>query len=306
MIEMKTLVNSYLRIVGGVLLMGALLTLSAAALQQVDVSPPEQAASRITIVPRGTFSVRIWTDRTAYRLGDPVRVYFRVTRNAYVYIFDTEPDGVTHQILPNFYDQENYVRGGITYSIPDASYELRVTGPAGWETLRIVAVEQRCWVLDEYERGFRRSAPFPERPAGATALREKLERYIDQSKTEPSQLRREGELKIAPYPYPYVRPYYCESSTSFEVLGGYRVREPQREDFGELTITSKPSGARVYVDGSYEGTTPQTLDLSSGSHEVVLVKPGYESWRTTVFVDPGGRQRLKARLVPHSWTPWRD
>jgi len=120
------------------------------------------------------FDVDVWTDRQVYNLNDLVRVYFRVTRPCYVYIFNTDTRGVTHQIFPNYFDRDNLCMPGGSYFIPgadpfDARYNLRVVGPPGTEELRIVAVRYRPVY---YERRFRFSveAPFPVFAEGAKGL----------------------------------------------------------------------------------------------------------------------------------------
>lgn len=55
---------------------------------------------------------------------------------------------------------------------------------------------------------------------------------------------------------------------------------------GFVTIRSYTS-ARIYVDGQYSGTTPKTVKLSSGEHQIRLIADGYEDWTRNV--------RLKSR-----------
>jgi hypothetical protein len=43
-----------------------------------------------------------------------------------------------------------------------------------------------------------------------------------------------------------------------------------------LTITSKPAGARVYLDGADTGETPIKLPATADQHTVALLLPGYE------------------------------
>jgi len=45
---------------------------------------------------------------------------------------------------------------------------------------------------------------------------------------------------------------------------------------GKLTIRSTPSGAKVYLDGTYKGKTPQTLEASPDSHRLALIKAGHK------------------------------
>ena len=65
---------------------------------------------------------------------------------------------------------------------------------------------------------------------------------------------------------------------------------------GTLTLTSSPSGATVYIDGSYYGTTPLTVDLSAGSHRVSMQKSGYDSWSSTVSISSGGSKTVTGNL----------
>jgi hypothetical protein len=44
----------------------------------------------------------------------------------------------------------------------------------------------------------------------------------------------------------------------------------------ELTIVSRPSGAKVYLDGTPVGKTPLKLDASADQHKVALIKPGFK------------------------------
>jgi len=65
-----------------------------------------------------------------------------------------------------------------------------------------------------------------------------------------------------------------------------------------LEISSEPSGAKVYVDGSYEGTTPLTLELSPGTYTVKLTKEEYENYTTTVTLGAGETKSISATLKP--------
>ena len=71
---------------------------------------------------------------------------------------------------------------------------------------------------------------------------------------------------------------------------GSRVRrlalllEPQHS--GTLVVESTPPGAQVEIDGTQRGTTPVTLELPSGSHEIALTRRGITR-RFTVAISPG-------------------
>ncbi|HOX34568.1 MAG TPA: PEGA domain-containing protein [Methanoregulaceae archaeon] len=71
---------------------------------------------------------------------------------------------------------------------------------------------------------------------------------------------------------------------------------PSPRDTGMVSIRSSPSGAAVYVDGDYRGTTPLSVSLYTGSHDVTLRLSGYSDWTSTVYVTAGGSQTLYPSL----------
>jgi len=57
-------------------------------------------------------------------------------------------------------------------------------------------------------------------------------------------------------------------------------------DWAEVTATSEPAGAAVFVDGEERGITPLVFELRSGRHELQIRKAGFKTWRQTVDVEP--------------------
>src|SRR5262249_32452777 len=62
-----------------------------------------------------------------------------------------------------------------------------------------------------------------------------------------------------------------------------------------ISVTSPVAGAEIEVDGVFVGNTPTTVQLSSGSHRVV-VKHGVKSWQRTLQVNSGSTITLNATL----------
>lgn len=57
---------------------------------------------------------------------------------------------------------------------------------------------------------------------------------------------------------------------------------------GALLVESTPSGASIYLDGQYKGTTPYNIDnLSSGIYEIKIKKEDYDEYERQVQVNPG-------------------
>lgn len=62
-----------------------------------------------------------------------------------------------------------------------------------------------------------------------------------------------------------------------------------------VTITSTVAGADIEVDGAFVGSTPTTLQLSVGSHKIV-VTGNNKSWERTLQVNSGSNISLNATL----------
>lgn len=74
--------------------------------------------------------------------------------------------------------------------------------------------------------------------------------------------------------------------------------DPMRRPTGTLVLTANLPDARVAVDGRAAGKTPvQPLPISPGEHEVSLTLDGYEPFRQTVEIEPGGDRELSVTLV---------
>lgn len=86
----------------------------------------------------GNLTVNVWTDKQTYVVGENALIYFTVNQQAYIYIYDLQPDGVVRLVFPNAYSQNNFVAAG-THVLPDAGYKFLITPPTGLEKLQIFA-----------------------------------------------------------------------------------------------------------------------------------------------------------------------
>jgi hypothetical protein len=72
---------------------------------------------------------------------------------------------------------------------------------------------------------------------------------------------------------------------------------------GNISIFSTPSGAGIYLDGSYKGTTPFTITkVLPGSHIIKLTLSQYDDWTTIVNVVEGSTTTVSATLSKKSLT----
>jgi hypothetical protein len=71
---------------------------------------------------------------------------------------------------------------------------------------------------------------------------------------------------------------------------------PARSD-GALEVDSRPTGAKVYLDGKLIGNTPLLLQaVSAGEHAVRLEHDGYRGWSSSVRIVASERNRVTASL----------
>lgn len=258
----------------------------------------------LDLVATAHIDLRLWSERTRYHIGDRASLSFSADRDCRIYIFSTEASGVTRQIFPNAFDTDNTLRAGRVYSIPDRGYELQVNGPPGTDIIHAVATTlNEPWLRDEYGASSRGEA-FPVRPQGADGLKKKL----DQSEKDAATAQRRAasdqktvgpQLGVVPVPPPPPPCSRGEAWLELRILrdgrGGWS--DPSdHEQLGELSIRTSPSMANVYLNESYYGRTPLTVHLPAGRYELEITKPGFERYRSTVHIEPGTEESIRARL----------
>jgi hypothetical protein len=65
-----------------------------------------------------------------------------------------------------------------------------------------------------------------------------------------------------------------------------------------LTIEASIQNCDIDVDGKFVGSTPSTLNLSQGNHDILLMKPGYKDWSRSMMVGSGS-VRIMADMLPN-------
>jgi hypothetical protein len=69
--------------------------------------------------------------------------------------------------------------------------------------------------------------------------------------------------------------------------GAAAAAAPDNSSKARLQVTSTPPGADIEVDGAFVGSTPSSLELTTGDHNVVIVKNGYKQWTRTIRITGG-------------------
>ncbi|GGK29226.1 hypothetical protein GCM10008955_23770 [Deinococcus malanensis] len=145
-----------------------LLALTASVLGTLVTSAlaaPKLSAQSIIVNPvQTTLQARVWVNRDpsgartpVYYVGDRITLYTTVDENAYVYLFNINPDGTADQILPNRISGSNYVRAGQTRAFPASGdqFTFDVAGPEGLNRVLVIASRRPLNLseLSTYQQG---------------------------------------------------------------------------------------------------------------------------------------------------------
>jgi hypothetical protein len=66
-----------------------------------------------------------------------------------------------------------------------------------------------------------------------------------------------------------------------------------------VTVTSKPCGATIYIDGIEVGRTPMSFPMPTGRYTLILLAPGHQQFTQRILV-PEAPLKIEASLVPES------
>lgn len=75
------------------------------------------------------------------------------------------------------------------------------------------------------------------------------------------------------------------------------VSTPAAPATASVTFKSEPDGAEIELDGAFVGSTPTTLQVPAGPHNIT-VKKGAVNWTRSMQIQPGGSITLNAPLSP--------
>lgn len=230
----------------------------------------EQAVPQGIIVspPESPLSVKIWTEFQLYSPGEAVRIHLRLSRDAYVYVYDIAPDGKVTLLFPNGFSRNNFLRAGehVLPEVPDYSFVVEET--LGTETLQVLALTKPIPLLELSAQDLD-EAPFPKFTVQAEKLKPRVEQLI-QITVEPDE--------------------WAADWAQFVVVPAV----------SHLFIDTEPPGAQVFLDGELRGQSPLQLDLPPGRVRVRIVKEGYVPWSRTLTLQNRSFEELHVRLAPPS------
>ncbi|HDS29225.1 MAG TPA: DUF4384 domain-containing protein, partial [Candidatus Acetothermia bacterium] len=210
--------------------------------------------------PSGELEVRIWVDKPAYQLGEQITIRYSVNKPAYIYIWDIQPDGVAHRLFPypsSTAPQTPVQAGEHILAPPPGSPAWIIAPPTGTEYLQILATTS---------------------PVNPFA-------YFS---SDPAQFQAQIQAQILG-----ILPANEQSwdFTSFDILNTPPPSYPR------LNINSSPSGASIFIDGTYVGYTPRTVYVEQGLRRITISKPGYTTWQSIYLLFGSGTRTINATLT---------
>ena len=112
---------------------------------KTQVIPDEKAMKKAKDTalddPSLPLTVKVWTDKEAYREGEKIKIYLQGNKPFFAKVIYLDSGKNNLQLLPNPYRQDNYFQGGVIYGIPSGTdkFELEVNPPFGEESIMIYA-----------------------------------------------------------------------------------------------------------------------------------------------------------------------
>ncbi|MEJ2642513.1 MAG: serine/threonine-protein kinase, partial [Desulfosarcinaceae bacterium] len=154
---------------------GVSLVLAAAGWWLTVTLPDLQRSPTATIdapedVSMAAQDLSVWSDKPTYRVGEKLHLYYRSTRDGYLFLFHQSADGDTQQIFPLHSDDDNFISAQLTYTLPDPSHNFNYVAspPVGQERILAHMIEGRDEALAWQAKLAEGVSPPPE------ALTEKL------------------------------------------------------------------------------------------------------------------------------------
>jgi hypothetical protein len=93
------------------------------------------------------------------------------------------------------------------------------------------------------------------------------------------------EIIIGTYEITLKKANYATVKTTAEVKENERTKvNEDLSNFREITITSNPSGASLYLNGNFEGTTSRKLTTNFGKNTIRLTRTGYNDFEDSFSV----------------------
>ena len=209
---------------------------SAAQPEGIIVQPNEQ-----------DFSIQINTDRQIYSPTERLQISVDLSHDAFVYIYDINPEGNVNLIYPNGFSKVNFLKAG-KHRLPETDeYSLLISGPFGVERLQALAVLQPMPILELTSQKDLDVHIFPLLSTDPAELKPQVQELIE-IHAEPGEWAADWtELHITP-------------------------------PLATLSVNTYPEGAYVFIDDQFMGQSPLSLSVTPGKVNLRLSREGFGDW----------------------------
>ncbi|BBN94036.1 S-layer-like array protein [Deinococcus grandis] len=260
--------------------MKKLLLIPAAMLLSTAAAAPKISAQSIIVNPTQpdlNVSVRVDKDTTgnqnpAYRVGDKISISATVNRDAYVYLFNVNPDGSVDQILPNRLSDSNLVKANTTkvFPAPEDKFNFTVAGPIGQN--KVLALASLTPLnLDQI-----------------SSFKTTQDQFATVNAKNQAGLAQALSIVVNPLPQ-----NSWVSDTAFYTVAG---RTPIST--GSLFVGTNVNNATVILNGQRLGGANVTYsNLKAGSYPIRVQAPGYRDFTTTVAIRGGSTTNVNVEFA---------
>lgn len=284
----------------------------------VQMERPNDEATRLAMgrelpvsgeLERGTLpalDVALLPNRLEYRYGDDVILNFETSRAARVWIFSVDDTGLVRQLLPNAYNRDNLIDGREFYRIPSRAYALAAGPPDGKRRLIIAALDARAEPPYQPEERWDTRYPYPVVPDLDRRLFHLYRAAMDFDWH--MGVRHTADANSRPPTGSYAEDrrtvFFRPPHGTFPQPGGGTEGNiptpiPGKEyQYGRMTVTSSPTRAEVYLDGRYYGKTPLTVDVREDRYDLLIYRPGYQNYSTTMDIRRQRQSEISVKLSP--------
>ncbi|MFC3915649.1 DUF4384 domain-containing protein [Deinococcus metalli] len=260
--------------------MNKILMIPAALLLSTAAAAPKISAQSIIVNPTTpdlSVSVRVDKDTSgqqnpAYKVGEAISISTTVNRDAYVYLFNVNPDGTVDQILPNRLSSENLVKANTTKTFPAEgdSFKYTVAGPIGQN--KVLALASLTPLnLDQI-----------------SSFKTQQDQFATVNAKTQAGLAQALSIVVSPIPQ-----NSWVSDTSF-----YTVAAVNPVATGSLFVGTNVANATVVLNGQRLGGANVTYsNLRAGTFPVRVQAPGFRDYTTTVSIRGGATTNLNVEFA---------
>ncbi|WP_339095356.1 DUF4384 domain-containing protein [Deinococcus sp. VB343] len=276
--------------------MKKLLTLTAltATLAATASAAPVISAQSIIVNPvQNNVNVRVWTNKDStgtrtpnYVPGERIQIYTSVDQDAYVYLFNVDPNGQVDMILPNRYaGGQNFVKANTTKVFPPAGagFTFDIAAPYGLN--KVLALASRTPLnVDQIAQFKSQQSGFATTAVqGQKQLAQALSIVVnpvtspipqnswDSATAFYNVVAATAQRPVTTYPWTTVRTWrtftpYTQDTTIVDV---YETYNTQFANQGYSLVGQRYQGDTVYATyRSSTGTAQLVIRLANGQFEV--------------------------------------